>query len=185
MRHAYSKHSYDMVFEHKGHTFGLRTEFDESMGAPWKEHGSHGVVSEWTTRGKAPGERVLNKDHGSYRYYDFQETMKIAKRDGWGPRERIEGETEGQALARAVEQDFEFLRSWCNDEWHWCGVIVELLDSDDEPTGETGALWGIEDNESKYIEEVGHELADEICYRVDNAYAARAEAERPDMYGTV
>ncbi|WOD17183.1 hypothetical protein [Paraburkholderia kirstenboschensis] len=28
--------------------------------------------------------RVLTKDRDSRRYYDVQETMKIARRDGWG-----------------------------------------------------------------------------------------------------
>lgn len=65
-------------------TVTARIVRDEHMGAPWEEHDGHGPVSEWTDRAKRPGERVLNEDRGSKRYYDFQEAVKIARRDGWG-----------------------------------------------------------------------------------------------------
>ena len=66
-------------------TVTARIERDDDMGPPWKVHDGHGPVSEWRPRdSKRPGERVLNEDRGSCRFYDWQEAVKIAKRDGWG-----------------------------------------------------------------------------------------------------
>lgn len=60
-------------------------EHDHDHGAPWDEEDGHGPVSDWTSRSKRPGELVLNEDHGSTRYYDYQEACRIARRDEWGP----------------------------------------------------------------------------------------------------
>ena len=66
-------------FERGGRTFTFRTEYDDSREAPWEEEDGHGVVSEWTTRDKAPGERVLIADRSRKRYYDIAATMRIAR----------------------------------------------------------------------------------------------------------
>jgi len=58
---------------------------DDGSEAPWDSECGHGPVSDWTSRSKAPGERVLCEDRrGRRRYYDFAEAVAIAKRDGWG-----------------------------------------------------------------------------------------------------
>ena len=57
---------------------------DDQNNPPWENEDGHGPVSDWTRRDKRPGEIELNSDHGSKRYYDFQEACKIARRDGWG-----------------------------------------------------------------------------------------------------
>jgi hypothetical protein len=173
---------FDRTFEHKGRQFGMTIEFDAGLQEPWKEHDGHGIVSEWTSRAKRAGERVLVQDRSSYRYYNFAETMKLARKDSWGVSDPKEGETKRQQLVRAVEKDFEHLRAWCNDGWHWCGVIVELLDSDGERTGETESLWGMENSDTKYLEMEAHELADAIIYRVDKDFVEASELERPDLY---
>lgn len=97
---------------------------DDTTGEPWKEHDGHGPVSDWTSRPKRPGERVLHTDGGSYRYYDVAEATKIAKRDSWGP--MLEGMTADQSIALAVDADFNNLQRWCNDEWRWVGVVVAI-----------------------------------------------------------
>ena len=161
--------------EHKGLSFQVEFCYDESMGEPWKEHDGHGVVSNWTTRDKSPGERVLNSDRGNKRYYDFAESVKIALKDGWDCSKRRELAdvdpsrkwTKKEIAAMAVEDDFEHLRAWCNDEWHWAGVVVTLLDADGELTKERESLWGTESSENgKYLREVAEELAEEIADRV-------------------
>jgi hypothetical protein len=102
----------------------VRVEWDYDTGAPWEEHDGHGPVSEWTTRDKAPGERVLCSDRNSKRYYDFAEAVKIAKRDAWDAPPY--GGSKGERAVRAVEADFENLRRWCNNDWHWISVGVEV-----------------------------------------------------------
>lgn len=90
-------------FTHNGTAYLAEVYPDEHMGAPWDEHDGHGPVSDWTTRSKAPGELVLNEDRGSYRYYDFQEACRIARRDGWDAKPYNTGqETKRQQAAKAA-----------------------------------------------------------------------------------
>lgn len=121
-------------------------------GAPWEESDGHGIVSGWERRDKRPGERVLNSDRSLNRFYDVAETMKLAKRDGWGLSDEAKSAlavklgrtpTAGDILAEAVNGDFEYLRGWCNDEWQWLGYTTEI----ETPEGETidgDSCWGFE-----------------------------------------
>jgi hypothetical protein len=130
---------------------------DQHMGEPWNEHDGHGIVSEWTTRNKSAGELILHQDGRSKLFYDFAETMKIAKRDGWGlSPERLSKlekrlgrkPTTGQIVADAVSRDFEHLRQWCNGDWCWFGYTTEI----NTPDGETitgDSCWGFDDE--KYM----------------------------------
>lgn len=73
------------IIELQGIRFLVQTERDEDHGAPWDEECGHGPVSDWTTRHKRSGELELSDGtRGLFRYYDFQEACKIARRDGWG-----------------------------------------------------------------------------------------------------
>lgn len=148
------------TFTHRGITFDLCTEPDIDSTPPWQRADGHGVVTDWVTRDKAPSERVLSQDRNSRRFYDMAETMKIAKRDGWNVSdEQAKGATKGERIAMAVERDFEFLRSWCADEWHYVGVIVRVHGASEYQT----SLWGIEDNATDYIEnDVAIQLADQL-----------------------
>jgi len=47
--------------EYKGHTIKIETHHDQYLGAPWEEIYGHGIISEWTTRDKRPGEIELTK----------------------------------------------------------------------------------------------------------------------------
>ena len=161
-----SEHYDSFNFTHEGREFIACLYYDDSSDTPWERADGHGPVSEWTTRDKKPGELVLCTDRKSKRFYDYAEAMRTAKREQWGTGETgpAEGETLGQYRHRAVMADFEFLRGWCNDEWHYCGVGVRLLDDEGEPEGAeyAHALWGIESNADEYLREVAAELAGEI-----------------------
>lgn len=164
----------DEFFEHRGYRFRVEYQLDEDHGAPWEDHDGHGVVSEWTRREKRPGERVLVTD-GRYgsperRYYDIEATLKIARRDQWGPKR--DGETAKQTAARAVEEDFKYLQSWCYDEWRYVGVIVVAVDEDGKDTDVATSLWGVE-TYGNYHETVKTELADELF--------SQLEVEHPDV----
>lgn len=171
------------TFEHNGNRFRVAFPHDDTMGAPWDEHDGHGPVSEWrcgSRRGhcyasKAPGERPLHTDNGFTRFYDFAEAVRIAKRDRWMSNADVLALndpnrpklTRGQLAARAAEEDFQRLKDWCEGRWCWIGVVVTLLDDNDK----TASLWGIESDASEYLEEVAHELADEIAERLKTAAA--------------
>lgn len=170
------------TIELDGRTFKVEVIPDDSMGAPWDEHDGHGVVSDWTRREKRPGERVLCSDRDSHRYYDIAETMKLARKDGWGLEEEALAKladrlgrkpTKREITAAAVEQDFDRLRRWCEGDWYWVGVAVTLLDDEGEETDERDSLWGIESDCEDYLEEVASELAEEILSRVNEETAER------------
>lgn len=127
---------------------------------PWDRECGHGPVSEWRRgRGKSAGERKLCEDGRYAKYYDMQEAQKIALREGW----RAQGDicrtdlSPRQLAARAVEEDFQCLRRWCEGQWYYVGVVVTRSD-----TGESASLWGIESDAESYIDEIVAELTEEL-----------------------
>jgi len=146
---------------------------DSDHGNPWDNSDCHGPVTKWIRRGKNAGERVLSEDRGAFRYYDFAGAVKTAKAEGWGIAK--EGESNAQRAARMAEHDFEVLRAWCNDEWNYCGISVQVFHDDIELTGEYDhALWGIELN----YPESGNEYLNEVAgeYLVEAVAAAKIRA---------
>lgn len=142
--------------EHNGHTITLEWHYDPDCEAPWEHEDGHGPVSDWTTRDKAPGELVLHSDRQSYRYYDYAEAMKIARKDGWGlcPEKTAILEkklgrkpTKGEIRHASVMHDYDYLRRWCNDDWHWCGFVCEI-----EGTQYNESLWGIDSDSQDEFE---------------------------------
>ncbi len=134
--------------------FRLSLVADNSAGAPWKECDTMGSVSDWETRGKAPGELLLCEDRGSKRFYDFAGAMK-ANRQYYA---------NGADCEKAVRADFEYLRRWCNDDWQYVGVVVELLDDEGDPIdGADASLWCVESDAEDYIrKELFGELVSDI-----------------------
>jgi hypothetical protein len=128
-----------------GQSYLVEWFFDECTGAPWQEHDGHGIVSDWTSRSKKPGELVLHSDRGMSRYYDFAATVEKAKIEGWNV-SPYDWKTKGEQAAAATMADFENLRRWCNDLWHWCGIVVTVLDDEGDKTDIQSSLWGLEDD---------------------------------------
>jgi hypothetical protein len=160
------------TFIRHGYTFRLEIEPDTEAGPPWTECEGHGPVSEWTTREKRPGERILASDRSHKRYYDVEAAMQLARRDGWGTHDgRQPGESTRAYAARAVEADYQFLRGWARDAWQYVGVVVTLIEAG-RPTTERESLWGIESDAEAYLQKVARELAEEILTRL--------EVEQPD-----
>lgn len=126
--------------EHAGHTITLSWHYDPFMGPPWEEHDGHGPVSEWTRRDKWAGELVLCEDRSRKRFYDYAGACRIALRDGWDSLPYNTGqETKRQQAAKAARADFEHLRQWCNNQWHWSCYTVEIDGFDYNKS-----CWGIE-----------------------------------------
>ncbi len=137
---------------------------DDYMGPPWKEHDGHGPITDWVRRGKLPGEVVLCKDRSLVRYYNWQEAIELAKKDGWDAPPYGEG-TKGQRAERAVKADFEAMKAWCDDEWFWCYVTLSVSKNDVVLDEHAASLCGIECNypggDNSYLLEVANELLDE------------------------
>ena len=89
--------------------------------------------------------------------------------------------TPNQYAFRAVMQDYGRLKAWCNDHWNYVGVVVTLLDSDDEETNETESIWGIESDDYNYHKEVAEDLAAQILGPVTDQEAEEIAMSRPDM----
>lgn len=81
---AYACAGDTITTEIDGFTITATIHADTDTRTPWEDDCGHGPVSDWTRRDKAPGELVLNSDHGSKRFYDYAEACRIARRDGWG-----------------------------------------------------------------------------------------------------
>lgn len=79
--------------------------------------------------------------------------------------------TRRQKAARAVEVNFQRLRAWCNDQWSYVGVIVTPIcpHCGEAASSQSESLWGIESDCSDYIEEVAHELADQLAPTPEHA----------------
>lgn len=160
------------IMEHNGRSFMVHLEHDESHGSPWTEEDGHGPVSNWRSReSKRPWERILCEDRRSVRFYDMREATKIARRD-WIDATKPKP---GQRAAEAAESDFQRLRAWCNDQWHYVGVVVRpICPCCGEPIDSAAqSLWGIESDAGDYLEEVARELADQC----DAPECCKEEAE--------
>lgn len=154
---------------HDGIEYRVEYHFDHDMGAPWEEHDGHGIVSDWVTRAKKPGEvEIHSGGYGVARYYDIPATLEIARRDRWGAstewrdmfvRIHDREPTVRESAAQAVNEDIQRMRDWCWDKWRWCGVVVFPLSADgDELRSKSQSLWGIESDAYAYLDEVVAEL---------------------------
>ena len=167
-----------------GEQFSVCLVADTDTGVPWENGDCHGPVRcVQHRREKRPGERPLSDLGDSRRngwVYDWQAAMVQALRDGWGVAGgQLPGETARAYAARAVQADFDYLRAWVNDDWHYVGVIVT------DRHGEEASLWGVEYSggaeRDQYIREVVEGLAEDLQWpRVQEWRAAlrRARAAR-------
>lgn len=161
---------------HGRFTLTATIEADEFHGAPWEEYDGHGPVTLWETRAKRPGELILNGDrHGYCRFYDFAEACRIARRDGWGTADgRQPGESARAYAARAARADFDVLRAWCNDDWHYVTLTVTAAIDDVELA--SFSIGGIECNypgsDNSYLTECADDAAD---MAIDDAKAKLAK----------
>lgn len=190
------------IFEHNDRTFTLRIEYDTLMGPPWEEHDFHGPVREERQGdichpSKRAGERVMHHDGRYWWFYDWQEATRIAKRDGWGisREERIafawkhwRCPTNKEVVRIALQRDFDYLRRWTSDQWHWVYIVVEC---DDRIHGKVGrSVGGYESDCDDFLMMAARGLADEINNELDLLDASYYEDEariqeyaRSDMYG--
>ena len=148
-------------------SFRIEWVYDSDCDAPWIREDGHGPVSDWTSDPKAPGQMILCTDRRMRRYYDFAEAVKLARRDGWDVKP-YGTRKPGERAHAAVMADYNYLRQWCENQWHYCGIVVTLLDADGEPDVDA-SLWGIEDglpSSSEYHEEVIGELIHECLSQI-------------------
>jgi len=157
------------VLDSEGRKFRIEHHYDtEYPNYPWESlyDFAHGPVSDWTKRAKRPGEWVLSADkHGYKRYYDFAQAMKIARADDWESiRHSYPAKLRGKQYEAAVTLDYERMRDWCNDKWHYMGITVTPLTEDgDELRSKEQGTWGIEsDSDPAWIQEIEENLLRDV-----------------------
>jgi hypothetical protein len=154
------------TIEHCGITVRIEYFYDHDMGRPWENSDGHGVIrsaySYYGKPAKKPGEVLISCDRGDYWIYDWAESTRIAKRDAWGVSDAPAGLTKNQITQLAVQKDFDFLRGWLNDDWHYVGVACTVLDADGEETGINDSCWGFESLDD-YHETAGREMAESLA----------------------
>lgn len=167
------------TIEKNGRMYRIAIEYDSDMGAPWEEYDGHGIVSKWTTRDKRAGECLLKIGQsygmsGNRRFYDYAGTIKKAHAESWGLSDtnratlaaRLKRKpTAREIISEAARLDFEYLKSWCDDKWNWCGVIVtDVTDDESAPMDYYHAVWGFSSEDDEGQEECAHELVRQIEY---------------------
>lgn len=75
--------------------------------------------------------------------------------------------------ALAASQDFARLKSWCDDQWNYVGIIVTASRAGIELA--SASLWGIESDSADYLTECANELAQEAMTDAQAAIAALME----------
>lgn len=172
---------------------------DGDMPPPWENADGHGPVSDWRAgshwysglrTAKRPGECVLSRDKGSFRFYDFAEACRIARREQWGlsPEDNAalgsrlrRAPTRREIAAEAARLDFERLKAWCADRWSYLGVTVRAWSGYDALTPEYEfALWGVESDCGEHIHEEANGLLAECAAKVARKVAETEKAERDD-----
>lgn len=170
----------DNDVQYAGLNFKVSFPYDDDGSAPWERGDGYGIVSDWTSRDKRPGEVRISSDRGSYRYYDWAGSIAKAKAEGWDAAPYGTG-TKGEQAVRAVKADFEFLRGWCNDEWRF--VIVKVTCTDDEGDELAEDICGGFETFKDYHEEAAWEMIEQMAetVRENLARAAAAEAEAAEI----
>ncbi len=171
--------SKDYTHPQSGLRYRARFYYDSDMRAPQYEHDGHGVVTEqgFDLRDPEVNEliaesatddmamrmplfKLLHAGRGHFLYYDTVASINKAINE-WGC-------TPEEAPA-AVEHDYEYLREWYQDDWHWMYITLTKLDNDGEETKHTYSLGGYEslllDDEGEIntiLAEMAHDLEYEL-----------------------
>jgi hypothetical protein len=165
----------EAVIRYDDLVFTVRFTQDDDDSPPWERGDGYGIVSDWTTRPKRPGERVISTaDRGDRkRYYDWAGSIERAKIDHWDAPPYETG-TKGQRAVRAVEADFKFLKGWCDDAWRFVVIHVKC-------EGEEDVSGGFETYKDYHVEsawEMIEAMADKVKENRRLADEADAAAER-------
>lgn len=139
----------------RGHSVRVEITPDYDQELPWENCDGMGIVRE--VRNQKDDKRAGERPFGERFQFDFQATIKEATRDAWGlDKAGLEAlaaqlgrpPTKKQIVAQSVENAFEYLQSWANEEWQYHGYTVTLMNSDDDgevsESDNSDSCWGFE-----------------------------------------
>jgi hypothetical protein len=162
--------------------YSVKVEFqrDNEGRAPYEESDGHGVVVR--ERSRREGEHweawLLYSERHTYIYYDYEQTLPRAIKDGWNTSPFNDGLDERAKAYKAMRADYEFLRRWFNDDWWYVGLIVTLYKDGTEIAEES--VWGIDSDSIGYLADtargyVARMLHDHWSNEQENRFAAECE----------
>jgi len=188
---------HEETYTHKcGKTYNVRWYHDYDMGPPQEEGDGYGVTErmDWNPTDEEQLEqhiadyepeleeetrlrlmRVLSRaDWGrSGLYYDVLSSLHKARTDGWGAgaewKAANPNATKEAELMYVVNKDFDHLKGWYDDDWHWltCSVAPidedgEIMEDDREFCGgyESTILNDDEDNNSYRTEAIDNQISE-------------------------
>lgn len=157
--------------EYQGHTITIEWYYDCDCEPPWEHEDGHGSVRDSRSRDKAPGEKELWYDHGTYWFYDYAGAIKLAKKDGWDAPPYKTG-TKGQQAQRAVDSDFDYLRRYLTQDWWWCGYVLKVDGQ------EIDSCWGID---SDSIDEFEKEQFEQAKAQIEKEATEKTWAENHEI----
>lgn len=181
-------HSMDYTEPKSGLKYRARFYADHDMRAPHEEHDGHGVTISLPcnvrdlldsdeglddldddTVMRLPLFRELYSERGSYTYYDVLESISKAI-TAWG--------CSPEDAPAQVDKDFEYLRGWYHNEWHWMSISLTKLDEDGNETTDCTSLGGFE---SMLIDDK-QELSSVLCNMAwDIESSIRAEVHKNQL----
>jgi len=155
----------------KGNTFKVEYFYDDMNETPWGWSDGHGEVSGWTSQDKKPGEVILCADGRSKRFYDMQGAIKTARVEGWSCEGVLPTDTKGQKAVKAAQNDFEYLKAWCSNDWWYCCLHVVMVGPEGvEIDDYDDYLSGIEDGYYRGMNDYSLEAAAEMAREIENRY---------------
>ena len=107
------------VIEYRGFKIAFNWHYDEYAELPWQFCDCYGVVSEWSRRDKKPNEMLLHISNGYNRFYDFKESVKSFKRQGY----------DGKQANDIALDAFKHLQKFCRDQWFYLTCETQVTDS--------------------------------------------------------
>lgn len=167
------------TLEFEGLEVHVKYYYDFVMEPPWENDCGRGEVRKTINRhregdtDKRPGERPLNQPgRNEYQfYYDHAEATQRARADGWN----TEPYDAPNQVARAVEADFQFIRAFLNNDWHYVGIVCEIHDDEGEVIAED-ACWGFETYKN-YHKTAAREMAESLA----KSYRKQQDKELSEM----
>lgn len=173
----------DPAIEVDGFTLRAFLLYDGDQREPWTDAAGHGTVSDWRPRGRngyypsAPGELLLLDDGRSARFYDFAGAVKAALAEGWDAEPYNTGrETPRQQAVKAAKADFQYLKAWCNDEWHYVGVVVSAHRAGVELG--SASVWGIISDAGGYLTDAANGLIGDALTEARATLASLCECDK-------
>ena len=109
---------------------------------------------------RLPAFRLLYAERGDYLYYDVIASATRAATD-WG--------CKPEDVADVVDNDFEYLRGWYENDWSWMGITLTKLDDDGNPTDDYVTVGGYESfltHDTAELSSILNDLAHELEYNI-------------------